>query len=135
MKSFIWCKLPILFSTLELNLGHNFSQFIHRFINWDFLIVGYRLYFQVFSNSQRDFRSFKCCSSWTSQFFLIHEQDGRHLFLYKPSFHFHFFPNSLRSREIGTFEVPLISYFVRLWGWSFMHRTFVEKRKEDPIFN
>ena len=27
----ILCKLLILFSTLELKLGHSFSEFIHRF--------------------------------------------------------------------------------------------------------
>ena len=41
--------------------------------NWDFLSVSLRLYFQVVSNSQKDFAVFKCYSSWTSQFFPVHD--------------------------------------------------------------
>ena len=46
------CEFPILFLTVKLKLGHNFSQFIHRFINLDFEILVLRcVYFQVFPNS------------------------------------------------------------------------------------
>ena len=38
-----------------------------------FLSVSLRLFFQVFSNSQKDFAVFKCYSSWTSQFFPVHD--------------------------------------------------------------
>ena len=31
---FLLCEFPILFSTVKLKLGHNFSQFIHRFKIW-----------------------------------------------------------------------------------------------------
>ena len=31
VNSLILCKLPTLFSTVKPKLGHNFSQFIHRF--------------------------------------------------------------------------------------------------------
>ena len=31
VNSLLLCKLLILFSTVQLKLGHNFSQFIHRF--------------------------------------------------------------------------------------------------------
>ena len=57
-------KLPILFLTANFKLGHNF-----------------RLYFQVFLNSQRDFGIFECCSIWTSQFFPIHGKMGKWFFL------------------------------------------------------
>ena len=48
-------ELPILLSTVKLNLGHNFSQFIHRF----------------------NFRILTCWSwtVYTSKFFPIHEID------------------------------------------------------------
>ena len=54
-----------------------------------FLSVGLRLYFQVVPNSQRDFGIFKCCSSWTSQFFPIHDKDGKLVFFEnKPRLYF-----------------------------------------------
>ena len=46
-----------------------------------YLSIALRLYFQVFPNSQRDFGIFECCSGWTSQFFPIHEKDGKIFFL------------------------------------------------------
>ena len=46
-----------------------------------FLSVGLRLYFQVVSNSQKGFGIFKCCSSWTSQFFPVYDKDGKLGFL------------------------------------------------------
>ena len=51
------CEFPVLFSTMKLKLGHNFSQFIHRFKIW----------------------SLKCWSwaAFTSRFFPIYEGDGK----------------------------------------------------------
>ena len=68
------------------------------------------LYFQVFSNSQRDFGIFKCCSFWTSQIFQFMKKMENCLFFFKckPMLHFQIFPNSLKSWKIGIFEVPLI---------------------------
>ena len=43
-----------------------------------------------------------------------------------------FFPIQ-HSREIEIFEVPLISYFVKLRGYPFRHNTFAEEREGDPI--
>ena len=79
VSSLILCILPILFSTLKLNIEPNFSQFIRRikigiFQNWGFLSVGLRLYFQLFPNSKRDFGIFECCSCWTSQFFPVQKK-------------------------------------------------------------
>ena len=66
---------PILFSTVKVRFGHNFSQFISRFKigtleSW----YGLRLYFQVFSQLTKRSENgiFKCCSGWASQFFTIH---------------------------------------------------------------
>ena len=42
-------KLPILFSTVKLKLGHNLSQFTYKF-KLGLLNLGLRLYFQVFPN-------------------------------------------------------------------------------------
>ena len=39
-----------------------------------FFSIGFRLHFQVVSNSQKDFAVFKCYSSWTSQFFPVHDK-------------------------------------------------------------
>ena len=49
MNSLILCKLPILFTTVKLNVGHKLSQFIHK------LKIG----IQVFPNSQGDFEIFR----------------------------------------------------------------------------
>ena len=83
------CEFPILFSTVKLKLGHNFSQFIHRFKIWILK-----------------------CWSWTVdtfRFFPIHTRDGK-LGLGCTS---EFFPNSLKSLEIRIFEVPLPSYLIK----------------------
>ena len=42
--------------------------------------------------------------------------------------YFWFFYNSLKSRETGIFEVPLISFFAKLWGESLGHSVLVGKR-------
>ena len=65
-SSLILFKLLALFSTVKYKLGSWFSQFVCRF-KMGFLRVSLRLYFQVFPNSQRDFRIFECCFGWTSQ--------------------------------------------------------------------
>ena len=65
-----------------------------------FQSVGLRLYFQAFPNLQRDFGIFECCFSWTSQ----SSQLG------KKRLCFQIVPNSLKSWEIGIFEVFLILY-------------------------
>ena len=46
-----------------------------------------------------------------------------------------FFPNSI-SWELGNWgcEVLLITYFVRLWGLSFRHSMFVEKRGKQNLW-
>ena len=64
---------------------------------------------------------FKCCTSWTSYFFPIHERDGKSQFL---NIRLRFtakFVSSHWSWKIGVFEFPLLSYFFRLWGKSFRH--------------
>ena len=90
VSSLILCKLPILFSTVKFKLGYNFSQFIHWckigiFECWSVLFAYFlyflRLYFQVVHSSQRDFGTFKCCSSRTSEFFPIHDKIGKLDFL------------------------------------------------------
>ena len=41
------------------------------------------------------------------------------------SLYFWFFPNLLKSMEIGILEVPSISYFGKLWEESFRHSMLV----------
>ena len=48
MGSSFLCEFPILFLTAKLNLGHNFSQFIHGFKIWIFEKP--ELDFQIFPN-------------------------------------------------------------------------------------
>ena len=48
------CKFFILFPAVDFKLGQNFSQFIYRVKIGSFETL---LYFQIFSNSQRDLRS------------------------------------------------------------------------------
>ena len=43
------CKLPILFSTVKLQLCHILSQFIHK-LDFEMLVLDF-VYFQVFPNS------------------------------------------------------------------------------------
>ena len=81
------------------------------------------LYFQVFGNSKRDFGIFKCCSSWTSQFFSIHEKMKKNCFFEnKPRLYFRIFHNSLKSREIGIFEVPSYSPLLPLKPFSYSEK-------------
>ena len=56
-NSLILHKLPILFLIVKLKSRHNYSHFMR----W----------------SYRDSGNFKCCSSWSSKFFSIHEKDGK----------------------------------------------------------
>ena len=101
----------------KLKLGHNFSQFNHRF-KISFLSVGLRLYFQVFSKSTKiNFEIFEMLLYLDFPFFPIHEKYGKlGFFDCKPRLHFQifpkFFPNS-KCWKIGLSEVPFISYFVR----------------------
>ena len=58
------CEFSSLFSTVKLNLGHNFSQFIHRFRIWypvkrDGKLEFFekpRLHFQIFPNSLKSLK-------------------------------------------------------------------------------
>ena len=104
-------EFPILFSTVvTLKLGHNFSQFIHRFKIWILK-----------------------CWSWAvyiSKFFSFHKE--RKIWIFeKPRLHFQIFPNSLKGLKIEIF-VPLPSYFVKSWGWSFSMTYGV--REDDQIY-
>ena len=72
MNSLILRKLPILFWTVKLRLGHKFFQFIRRFNIGNFwvLVLGCTSKFFPINKEISRF-----CSSWTSQFLLIHEKD------------------------------------------------------------
>ena len=128
MNSLNLCKLPIVFSKAKLRFGHKFSQFIHKFkigICW-LLVLGSTSKFFPINKEILGFLNVALArllifpNSW-KRWKIKH-------FEYKPRLHFQIFPNSLKSWEIGIFEVPLISYFVRLWGLSFRHSMFVDKR-------
>ena len=51
------------------------------------------------------------------------------------SLYFWIFPNSLKSKEIGIFEVALIPYFLKLWRESFRHSMFVGERGHNLWLN
>ena len=101
----------------QWNLNQDIT-FPNSFIEsrFEFLSVGPRLCFQVFSNSQRHFGILKfCCSGWTSQLFSIHEKDEKLDFL-NISLRYNF---SQFTTELGNWDFwnPLdFIYFVRLWG-------------------
>ena len=106
-------EFTILFWTVKLKLGHTFSQFIHRF----------------------KIRILKCWSwavyillSFTQFITAMENWDFR-----KPALHFQIFPNSLKSLTIEMFT-PLLSYFVKWWGWSFWYDS-CDLRVEQPIYN
>ena len=61
VSSIILCKLTILFSIAALKSEPKISQIIDS--KFGFLNVALTLYFQVFSNSQRDFGIFEFSSS------------------------------------------------------------------------
>ena len=49
--------------------------------------------------------------------------------------YFWIFPNSLKSKEIGIFEVPLILYFVELWAEFLGHSKLVGERGQEKIIH
>ena len=90
----------------------NFSQYSKRF--WDFWILLYlALSISILPNSGNrckiDF--YEC----------------------KPRLYSQIFPNSLQSWVIGIFEVPLVSYFVRLKGYYFKQSMFVWETKRSNL--
>ena len=70
-NSLIFCKLPILFWTVKLKLGHKFSLFIHRF-----KIKIFECWSLAILPSFSQFKN-RFCDFWTFQFFPIHEKDGK----------------------------------------------------------
>ena len=125
MSSLIWCKLPILFSTVELRLGHTFCQFIHKskiVIFW-VLVLGCLWSFLI---NKEILGFFNVALAGLPN----HEKKNKKLgfFELEPRLHFQVFPNSLKSWEIGIFEALLFSYFIRFWGLSFRHSMFAEER-------
>ena len=85
VNSLILWTLPVLFLTVKVKLGADFSQFIRRF---EIKICGCWLNFQVFPNSQINFGIFECCCGWTSQFFLNSEKNWKIAFFeHKPRFY------------------------------------------------
>ena len=78
----ILCKLPCILLFQQRNLKKDMI-FPNSSIdaNLEFLSVGLKLYFEVVSSSLRGFGIFKCCSSWTSQFFPVYDKDGKLGFL------------------------------------------------------
>ena len=105
-------EFPILFLTVvTLKLGHNFSQFLHRFKIWIFKCWPWTVY--------------------TSRFFQFIKE--RKIWIFeKPRLHFQIFPNSLKSLKIEIF-VHLPSYFVKWWGWSFS--TACDLRVKEQIYD
>ena len=82
---FIWISHLIFNTTVNLNEGHKFSQFIYRFKIWIFKCWSWAVY-----------------TTWKRWKIGIFEW---------PRLHFIIFPNSLKSLKIGTFEVSLSPYF------------------------
>ena len=74
---------PVLFYVNSTSYFQNWNiNYVVTFLNSSkdsklkFFNVGLKLYFQFFPNSQWD-GIFECCSSWTSQFFPIHDRYGK----------------------------------------------------------
>ena len=86
------CEFPILFSKLNLKLGHKFSLLIHRFNIW----------------------TFKCWSGavYISKFFPIHKSDGKLRFLKNLDFISKFSQIHYQGLKIEIL-VPLPSYLVK----------------------
>ena len=109
----ILCKLTISFSAVKLKLGPSFFQFIHRFkysfdydSNIGFLSVGLMLYFQVFSNSRKDFGIFEC---YRARLFNFSQFKEKNVVL----------PNCYQfTIELGNWDIwSLLDFiFIRLWG-------------------
>ena len=108
-----------------------------------FLNVGPRLYFQIISNSQRGFGIFKCCSSWTSQFFPVYHKDRKLGFL-KTSLDciFKFFPiheriwklEFLKSHYILLPSLKPSSYSKKMsWGQGWQISKAFRRKKYDSI--
>ena len=87
---------------------------------------------KFFPNLQKDFGILACCSIWTSHFSQFMKNIKIWVFEYKPRLHFQIFPNSLKIQEIGIFQVPLLSYLVRLQKYSLEYIIFVKERERGP---
>ena len=82
MNSLILCKLPILFSKVKLKLGHNLSQFIHRFKIEIFLLLVLGCTSKNFPILKKKLRFLNVALSGILFFFFsIHEKDGEWAFL------------------------------------------------------
>ena len=86
------CEFPILFSIVKLKLGHNFSQFIHRFKIWIFKCWSWSVYTSKFfpihkSGEKLEFlKSLDC----TTKFFPIRENVWKLGFLKSPCLYLSF---------------------------------------------
>ena len=124
MTSFILYEFPLL-STVELKFGKSIFQFILRFktgiFEW-----GHYAYFNFFPNSQKEnwkFAFVNVALVGLSNFFQFTKWQNID-FLY-----FQISPNSLKSWKTRIFKFHLLSYFVRLWGYSFKLGMWVEDGK------
>ena len=113
MSQYILCKLPILFSTVKLRLGQNFSQFIHRFKIEIFWVVVLGCTSKLSPFDKQSLKFLNIALAGLLNFFQFLKKIKKWGFFYKPGLHFQIVPNSLKSWETRTFEVPLISYYAR----------------------
>ena len=111
---FLLCEFPILFSTVKLKLGHNFSQFIHRFKIWILKYWSWAVYicFHVFLISLK---------RWKIEIFE------------KARMHLQICPNQLKCLKIGIFEVPLPSCFCQMVRIVFQYDTRRKRRNQFMI--
>ena len=109
-KLHILSKPPILFSTVNLKLEHNFTQFIHRSNIW-VLVLGCTSKFYLIHVDILRFLNvaLEGIFDWS---FTINEKEKIGVIEYKPSLYFQYFPNSLKGWEIGVLEFPLILYIL-----------------------
>ena len=113
MSQYILCKLPILFSTVKLRLGQNFSRFIHRFKIEIFWVVVLGCTSKLSPFDKQSLKFLNIALAGLLNFFQFLKKIKKWGFFYKPGLHFQIVPNSLKSWETRTFEVPLISYYAR----------------------
>ena len=109
-KLHILSKPPILFSTVNLKLEHNFTQFIHRSNIW-VLVLGCTSKFYLIHEDILGFLkvALEGIFDWS---FTINEKEKIGVIEYKPSLYFQYFRKWLKGWEIGVLEVPLISYIL-----------------------
>ena len=116
--------------TVELILGYSLFQFILRF-KMEISECGFYVYFNFFPNSQKE--------NWKFVFVNVTLVGLSNFFQFMKSMKYRLlnvswgYTSKFLSihHRVGIFEFHLLSYFVRLWGYSFQLVMWVEEG--EPI--